>query len=39
MVTSVVVNYRSFDTLGEVTVLFVSALGVGLLLKGKRKIV
>ena len=37
MVTSVVVNYRSFDTLGEVTVLFVSALGVGLLLSGKRK--
>ncbi len=37
MVTSIVVNYRSFDTLGEVTVLFVSALGVSLLLSGKRK--
>jgi len=37
MVTSVVVNYRSFDTLGEVTVLFISALGVGLLLSGRRK--
>ena len=37
MVTSVVVNYRSFDTLGEVTVLFVAALGVGLLLSGQRK--
>ena len=37
MVTSVVVNYRSFDTLGEVTVLFISAFGVGLLLTGKRK--
>jgi len=37
MVTSVVVNYRSFDTLGEVTVLFISAFGVGLLLSGKRK--
>lgn len=37
MVTSVVVNYRSFDTLGEVTVLFISALGAGLLLSGKRK--
>lgn len=37
MVTSIVVNYRSFDTLGEVTVLFVSALGVALLLSGKRK--
>ncbi len=36
-VTSIVVNYRSFDTLGEITVLFVSALGVGLLLNGKRK--
>jgi len=31
IVTSVVVNYRSFDTLGEITVLFVSALGVALL--------
>ncbi len=37
MVTSIVVNYRSFDTLGEVTVLFISALGVSLLLSGKRK--
>lgn len=32
MVTSIVVNYRSFDTLGEVTVLFVSALGVSLIM-------
>jgi multicomponent Na+:H+ antiporter subunit B len=31
VVTSIVVDYRSFDTLGEVTVLFVSALGVALL--------
>ncbi|MBN2852494.1 MAG: cation:proton antiporter, partial [Clostridia bacterium] len=31
MVTSIVVNYRSFDTLGEVTVLFVSSLGVAIL--------
>jgi len=31
IVTSIVVNYRSFDTMGEVTVLFISALGVALL--------
>lgn len=37
VVTSIVVNYRSFDTLGEVTVLFISALGVSLLLGGTRK--
>jgi multicomponent Na+:H+ antiporter subunit B len=30
-VTSIVTDYRSFDTLGEVTVLFVSALGVSLI--------
>ncbi|MCK5811500.1 MAG: hypothetical protein KAG94_01250 [Clostridiales bacterium] len=32
IVTSIVVNYRSFDTLGEVTVLFLSAMGVMLLI-------
>lgn len=32
IVTAIVADYRSFDTLGEVTVLFISALGVGLLL-------
>lgn len=32
IVTSIVADYRSFDTLGEVTVLFISALGVALLL-------
>lgn len=32
IVTSIVVDYRSFDTLGEVTVLFISALGVALLI-------
>jgi len=37
IVTSIVVNYRSFDTLGEVTVLFISALGVALLLGGSSR--
>ncbi len=37
VVTSIVVNYRSFDTLGEVTVLFTAALGVGLILGGTRR--
>ena len=37
IVTSIVVNYRSFDTLGEVTVLFTAALGVGLYLGGRRR--
>jgi multicomponent Na+:H+ antiporter subunit B len=32
IVTSVVVSYRGLDTLGEVTVLFVAALGVGVML-------
>ena len=31
IVTSIIANYRSFDTLGEVTVLFAAALGVSLL--------
>ncbi len=30
-VTTVVVSYRGFDTLGEVTVLFLAATGIGLL--------
>jgi len=34
MVTAIVVDYRSFDTLGEVTVLFVSSLGVAFILGG-----
>ncbi len=29
IVTSVVLDYRGFDTLGEITVLFVAALGLG----------
>jgi multicomponent Na+:H+ antiporter subunit B len=32
IVTSVVVNYRGFDTLGEVTVLFIAAIGLGAIL-------
>ncbi len=39
VVTSVVVGYRAFDTLGEVTVLFVAALGLSAVLAtagGKR---
>lgn len=32
IVTAVVVGYRAFDTLGEVTVLFVAALGLGAVL-------
>jgi multicomponent Na+:H+ antiporter subunit B len=37
VVTSVVVNYRSFDTLGEVTVLFTAAVGIGLILGGTKR--
>lgn len=37
IVTSVIANYRSFDTLGEVTVLFISSLGVALLLASNDK--
>ncbi len=32
IVTSVVANYRSFDTLGEITVLFLAAAGIGIVL-------
>ena len=35
-VTSVVVTYRGFDTLGEVTVLFTAFMGVGLLLRRRE---
>ena len=37
MVTSVVVSYRGFDTLGEITVLFTAAIGLGALLTGHKK--
>jgi multicomponent Na+:H+ antiporter subunit B len=36
VVTAVVVQFRGLDTLGEVTVLFVSALGVALLARALR---
>ena len=32
LVTSVVVNYRGLDTLGEITVLFIAAVGLGTIL-------
>jgi multicomponent Na+:H+ antiporter subunit B len=37
IVTSVVVNYRGFDTLGEVTVLFIAAIGLGAALTGSGR--
>ena len=37
IVTSVVLNYRGFDTLGEVTVLFIAALGLGVVLATIKK--
>ncbi|HHJ36669.1 MAG TPA: sodium:proton antiporter, partial [Gammaproteobacteria bacterium] len=37
LVTAIVVTYRGLDTLGEVTVLFISAAGVGLLLRRSRR--
>jgi multicomponent Na+:H+ antiporter subunit B len=37
IVTSVVVSYRGFDTLGEVTVLFIAAIGLGTVLSTIRK--
>ena len=42
IVTSVVLGYRAFDTLGEVTILFVAAIGIGSILytdskNGERK--
>lgn len=37
IVTSIVVDYRGFDTLGEVTVLFISIIGLTMLLYGAAK--
>ncbi|KPK66423.1 MAG: cation:proton antiporter [Planctomycetes bacterium SM23_32] len=37
IVASVVVNYRGFDTLGEVTVLFIAAVGLAVVLSTRRE--
>jgi multicomponent Na+:H+ antiporter subunit B len=37
LVTAVVLNYRALDTLGEVTVLFIASLGVGVFLSLQKK--
>ena len=37
MVTSVLADYRGFDTLGEVTVIFTGALAVLLILRTGRE--
>ena len=36
-VTTVVVYFRGFDTLGEIAVLFIASLGIGLVLKSTTK--
>lgn len=35
LVTGIIVSYRGFDTLGEVSVLFLAAIGVGFVLKAR----
>ena len=37
VVTSVLADYRGYDTLGETTVIFTAGIGVLLLLKGRRQ--
>jgi len=37
VVTAVLASYRGYDTLGEATVIFTGAIGVLLLLSGRRK--
>jgi len=37
IITAVVVNYRGFDTLGEVTILFIAAIGLGAVLATVEK--
>jgi len=36
MVTSIYLNYRAYDTLGEATVFFATALGVFMLLRKEK---
>jgi multicomponent Na+:H+ antiporter subunit B len=38
LVAAVLADYRSFDTLGEVVVVFTAGIGVMLLLKGRRQV-
>lgn len=37
LVTAVVLNFRALDTLGEVTILFIASLGVGVFLSSQKK--
>ena len=37
LVTAIVLNFRALDTLGEVTVLFIASLGVGVFLSSQKK--
>ena len=37
IVTSVLADYRGYDTLGETTVIFTAGIGVLLLLSGSRR--
>jgi multicomponent Na+:H+ antiporter subunit B len=37
IVTSVVLNYRGFDTLGEVTILCIASVGLGAVLTARKK--
>ena len=37
VVTSVLADYRGYDTLGETTVIFTAGIGVMLLLRGFRR--
>jgi multicomponent Na+:H+ antiporter subunit B len=37
IVTSVLADYRGYDTLGETTVIFTAGIGVMLLLRGRRR--